>query len=195
MDTNQRMDYLYKEYVRLNEKVEEYIKGCFEDFKLLGAASASMLFWQPIAELITSDNSKINDRLLLFLGFLSLLLVFVLIGYRILIRLAFTLSMSSNLLSYEKEIREELNEAENSQVFNLNRERDTAKFSEAYRVTYGTTFVILSIGIIFIPFVILWSSKDLYAVIYLLVALLAFLTYTQTTRKLTRLFLSDFRLF
>jgi hypothetical protein len=195
MDTNQRMDYLYKEYVRLNEKVEEHIKGSFDDFKLLGAASASILFWQPIAELITSNNSKINDRLSLFLGFLSLLLVFVLIGYRMLIRLVFILSMSSNLLSYEKEIRQALNETDNSQVFSLNQERDTAKFSRAYRVTYGATFVILSIGTIFIPFFILWSPKDLYAVIYLLLALLAFVAYIQATKKLAKLFLNNFNFF
>lgn len=36
MDSNQRLDYLYKEYVRLNQQAEEYIKSAFEDFKLMG---------------------------------------------------------------------------------------------------------------------------------------------------------------
>lgn len=196
MDINQRIDYLYKEYARLNEKIEEHINGCFEDFKLLGAASASIILWKPIAEVITSVNSKINDSgLLLFLGFLSLLLVFVLIGYRILIRVTLILSMSSNLLSYEKEMREELHEAENSQVFSLIRERDTVKFSQAYRLTYGTTFMILSIAIIFIPFTILCSSNFFYAGIYLLLSSLAFVSYLQVTKKLTKLFLNNFSFF
>ncbi|WP_197484759.1 hypothetical protein [Phormidesmis priestleyi] len=44
MDSNQRIDYLYKEYARLNEKLEEHIKSSFEDFKLLEAAGASIIF-------------------------------------------------------------------------------------------------------------------------------------------------------
>ena len=197
MESNQRIDYLYKEYARLNEKIEEHIKGSFEDFKLLGAASASIVLWKPIVDLITLVNSKINTSYngLLFLGFLSLLLVFVMIGYRILIRTALMFSMSSNLLSYEREIRKELNEAENSQVFSLIHERDTVKFSTAYRLTYGITLIILSISITFIPFVILCYSNLLYAGIYLLIALLAFFGYIQTIKKLTNLFFSNFRIF
>ena len=197
MESNQRIDYLYKEYARLNEKIEEHIKGSFEDFKLLGAASASIVLWKPIVDLITLVNSKINTSYngLLFLGFLSLLLVFVMIGYRILIRTALMFSMSSNLLSYEREIRKELNEAENSQVFSLIHERDTVKFSTAYRLTYGITLIILSISITFIPFVILCYSNLLYAGIYLLIALLAFFGYIQTIKKLTNLFFSNFRFF
>lgn len=197
MDANQRIDYLYKEYARLNEKIEEHIKGSFEDFKLLGAASASIIFWKPIADLITLVNPKIGTNYsgLLFLGFLSLLLVFVMIGYRILIRIALMLSISSNLLSYEKEIREELSEAENSQVFNLIHERDTVRFSTAYRLTYGTTLMILSVAITFIPFVTLLYSNFLYAGIYLLLALLAFVSYVITTKKLTKLFFNNFRFF
>jgi hypothetical protein len=43
MDSMQRMDYLYKEYTRLNEKVEEHIKHSYEDFKFLGAIGAVVI--------------------------------------------------------------------------------------------------------------------------------------------------------
>lgn len=117
MDVNQRMDYLYKEYARLNEKLEEQIKGTFEDFKLFGAAGASIVFWKPITDIIILVNPKIDHIGLLFLGFLSLLLIFTLIGYLFLIRNAFMLSISSNLVSFEEKIRAELNASETSQVF------------------------------------------------------------------------------
>jgi len=194
MDSNQRIDYLYKEYARLNEKLEEHIKSSFEDFKLLGAAGASIIFWKPIVDAIVLTNSRINYNGLLFIGFLSLLLFFVLIGFVSLIRTTVMFSISSNLLSFEQEIRKELNEVESSQVFGLNLARDTAKFSEAYRLTYGTTLIILALAITFIPFVIFYVDIG-YAVAYAFLALLAVVIFMQVLRKLTRIFFNQFRVF
>ena len=195
MDSNQRIDYLYKEYARLNEKLEEHIKSSFEDFKLLGAAGASIIFWKPIVDAIVLTNSRINYNGLLFIGFLSLLLFFVLIGFVSLIRTTVMFSISSNLLSFEQEIRKELNEVESSQVFGLNLARDTTKFSAAYRLTYGTTLIILALAITFIPFVILCYVDIGYAVVYAFLALLAFVIFMQVLRKLTRIFFNQFRVF
>ncbi len=195
MDSNQRIDYLYKEYARLSEKLEEHIKSSFEDFKLLGAASASIAFWKPITDLIVLANPKINYSGLLFLGFLSLLLIFVLIGFATLIRTAYMFSISSNLLSFEQEIRKELNEAENSEVFGVNLVRDTVKFSTAYRLTYGTTLIILALAMTILPFIILYHASILYAVVYLLLASIASISYLQVVRRLTRIFFKKFRIF
>ncbi len=196
MDSVQRMDYLYKEYARLNEKLEEHIKSSFEDFKLLGAASASIIFWKPIADLIVLANPKINNYSeLLFLGFLSLLLTFVLIGFASLVRTAYMFSISSNLLSFEQEIRKELNEAEHSQVFGVNLGRDTVKFSTAHRLTYGTTLIILALAITLIPFAILRYVSIPYAMVYLFLASLASISYFQVVRSLTRIFFKKFRFF
>lgn len=195
MDSNQRIEYLYKEYARLSEKVEEHIKGGFDDFKLLGAASASIVVWKPIADLITQVNPKINYSGLLFLGFLSLLLVFTLIGFTSLIRTAYVFSIVSSLLGFEEEIRKELNEGERSQVFRVNLERNTKKFSTAYSLTYGITLIILIFSVIVIPFVVLCYFYVLYAAIYLLLALLACIIYVQIVRKLTRIFFDKFKLF
>ena len=195
MDSNQRIEYLYKEYARLSEKVEENIKGSFDDFKLLGAASASIIVWKPIADLITQVNPKVNYSGLLFLGFLSLLLVFALIGFTSLIRTAYMFSIVSSLLSFEEEIRKELNEGEHSQVFKVNLERNTKKFSTAYGLTYGITLIILIFALTIIPFVVLCYFNVLYAVIYLLLALLVCIIYVQVARKLTRIFFDKFKIF
>ena len=195
MDSNQRIEYLYKEYARLSEKVEENIKGSFDDFKLLGAASASIIVWKPIADLITQVNPKVNYSGLLFLGFLSLLLVFALIGFTSLVRTAYIFSIVSSLLSFEEEIRKELNEGEHSQVFKVNLERNTKKFSTAYGLTYGITLIILIFAVTIIPFAVLCYFNVLYAVIYLLLALLVCIIYVQVARKLTRIFFDKFKIF
>ena len=195
MDSNQRIEYLYKEYARLSEKVEENIKGSFDDFKLLGAASASIIVWKPIADLITQVNPKVNYSGLLFLGFLSLLLVFALIGFTSLVRTAYIFSIVSSLLSFEEEIRKELKEGEHSQVFKVNLERNTKKFSTAYGLTYGITLIILIFAVTIIPFAVLCYFNVLYAVIYLLLALLVCIIYVQVARKLTRIFFDKFKIF
>lgn len=194
-DANPRIDYLYKEYVRLSEKVEEQIKGSFEDFKLLGAASTSIILWKPVADLIALVNPKVSYDGLLFLGFLSLLLIFILIGFTSLIRAAYMFSIVSNLLSFEEEIRKELNEGQHSRVFSVTLERDTTKFSTAYRLTYGTTLIILAVGVAILPFVVLCNFNLLYAGIYLSLASLTGIIYIQIVRKLTRLFFNNFKLF
>ena len=74
-DSNQRLEYLYKEYVRLSDKAEDFIKSTYDDFKMFGAVSAIIVIWKPISELITPINSKADSSLILFLGFLSLLIV------------------------------------------------------------------------------------------------------------------------
>ena len=196
MDSNQRIEYLYKEYARLSEKVEEQIKGSFEDFKLLGAASTSIILWKSIADVIISPNRfKDSHNELLFLGFLILLFVVTLIGFTSLIRTAYMFSIVSNLLSFEEEIRKELNEGEHSQVFSVNLERNTTKFSTAYRLTHGITLIILILAVTIIPFVILGYSNVSHAAIYLLLASLASISYIQISRKLARLFFSKFKLF
>jgi len=195
MDANQKIDYLYKEYARLNEKLEEEIKGTFEDFKLFGAAGASIVLWKPIADVIVLVNPKIDYSGLLFLGFLSLLLIFTLIGYLFLLRNALMFSIASSLISFETEIRAELNTPETSQVFHLIHERDTAKFSTAYRLTFRPTLMILAIAVTLIPVVILSNFSLLYAGIYFLLALAVFVSYIQVGRKLTKLFFRNLKFF
>jgi len=195
MDPNQRIEYLYKEYARLSEKLEESLKGCFEDFKLFGGASATILLWKPIADVVARASPKVDNRELLFLGFLTLLVILVLIGSMILNRMAYMFLMGNNLQSYEHKIRKELHEDAQSQVFRLNLEKDTAKFATAFRMTYGTGLIILSLAITFIPFTILSYTNIFHAVIYLLLALLAVVNHIRVVKKLAGLYSHQFKFF
>ena len=171
------------------------LKGCFEDFKLFGGASATILLWKPIADVVALASPKVANRELLFLGFLTLLVILVLIGSMILNRMAYMFLMGNNLQSYEHEIRKELYENEQSQIFRLNLEKDTAKFATAFRMTYGTALIILSLAITFIPFTILSYTNIFHAVIYLSLALLAVINHIRVVKKLARLYSHQFKFF
>jgi uncharacterized membrane protein len=185
MDSTQRMDYLYKEYTRLNEKVEEHIKHLYEDFKFLGAIGAVVILWKPIADLIVLANPKMNYSNLLFLGFLSLLLTVVIIGLMNLVKQSYVLFCVSNLQGYEKEIRRILDEAGDAKIFCLNLEKET-KFIKTFRLTFGAFAAISALAITCIPFVVLLNSNVLHALIYLLIAIMAFTGYFQVFRRMVK---------
>ncbi|NJN85097.1 MAG: hypothetical protein HC881_00635 [Leptolyngbyaceae cyanobacterium SL_7_1] len=189
MDSTQRMDYLYKEYTRLNEKVEEHIKHSYEDFKFMGALGAVVILWKPIADVIALANPKMNYSNLLFLGFLSLLLTVAIIGFMNLVKQSYVLFCVSNLQGYEKEIRRILGEVGDAQVFCLNLEKET-KFIRTFRLTFGAFAAISALAITCIPFVVLLNSNVLHALIYLLIAIMVFTSYFQVLRRMVRQYFS-----
>ncbi|MBM0743779.1 hypothetical protein JOY44_19510 [Phormidium sp. CLA17] len=188
MDSNQRLDYLYKEYVRLNQQAEEYIRSAFEDFKLMGVIGATIALWKPVVDIIVLANPKIDYSGLLFIGFLSLLLVIATIGFWNLIKQSFIIFFADNLQGYEEEIRRELNEMNNSRVFNLNLDKEN-KLIGSYRITYTAFLAIFSIATTIIPSIILFLFDSRYAVIYLFTSITLFTVYLQVLRKSTRRFL------
>ncbi len=185
MDSNQRLDYLYKEYVRLNQQAEEYIKSAFEDFKLMGVIGATIALWKPVVDIIVLANPKINYSGLLFIGFLSLLLVIATIGFWNLIKQSFIIFFADNLQGYEEEIRRELNEMNNSRVFNLNLEKES-KLIDSYRITFIAFVSIFSLATTIIPSIILLLFDIPYAVIYLLTSITLFTVYFQVLKKSTK---------
>jgi hypothetical protein len=194
MDSTQRMDYLYKEYTRLNEKVEEHIKHLYEDFKFLGAIGAVVVLWKPIADVIALANPKMNYSNLLFLGFLSLLLTVAIIGFMNLVKQSYVLFCVSNLQGYEREIRRTLDEVGDAQVFCLNLEKET-KFIKTFRLTFGAFAAISALAITCIPFVVLLNSNVLHALIYLLMAIIVFASYFQVLRKMVKQYFNKANLF
>lgn len=189
MNSEQRLDYLYKEYVRLSQQAEEYIKSAFDDFKLMGVIGATIALWKPIADVIALANPKIDYSGLLFLGFLSLLLVIAIIGFWNLIKQSFIIFFADNLQGYEEEIRRELNELESSRVFNLNLEKEV-KLLVSYRTTFTAFISVFSLATTIIPFLILLSFKTTYSLIYLLLSLIIFGVYFRVLKKSTRTFLN-----
>lgn len=189
MDSNQRLDYLYKEYVRLNQQAEEYIKSAFEDFKLMGVIGATIALWKPVVDVIVLANPKINYSGLLFIGFLTLLLIVATIGFWNLIKQSFIIFFADNLQGYEEEIRRELNEMNNSRVFNFNLEKE-GKLIESYRVTFTAFVAIFSLTTTIIPSVILLLFDLGFAVIYLLTSITLFTVYLQVLKKSTKRYFS-----
>jgi len=190
MSSEQRLDYIYKEYVRLSEKSEEYIKSAFDDLKLMGVIGATIALWKPIVDFIVLANSEIDYSGLLFLGFLSLLLVIAIIGFWNLIKQSFIIFFADNLQGYEAEIRKELNERQGSRVFNLNLEKET-KLIHSYRVTFTAFLAIFALTTTVIPFLILSSFNVAYSLIYLSLSLTIFGIYSQVLKKSSRRYLDQ----
>jgi hypothetical protein len=192
MDSQQRLDYLYKEYVRLSEQAEEYIKSAFEDFKLMGVIGATIALWKPIVDAIQLASPDIDADGLLFLGFLSLLLVIAIIGFWNLMKQSFIIFFADNLQGYEEEIRKALNEQGGSRVFNLNLEKEI-KLIESYRTTFRAFLAIFALATTGIPFLILLPIELTYALIYLSVSLSIFLLYFRVLKLSTRKYLARTR--
>lgn len=185
IDSDRRIDYLYKEYARLSEKSDELIKSTFDDFRLYGVVGATIVLWKPIADFI-SPNSKF-DPIYIFLGFLSLLAVVGLISYLNLVKQAYTWYFVHNLQAYEIEIKRVLGEAEDSQIFNFNLGKEEPKFiTSVYKTSFKLFVIFFAFIVIFIPFTILCYSKVLYAVIYLLLGMLGSIAFFQTFKQVIR---------
>lgn len=188
MEPEQRLDYLYKEYVRLSQQAEEYIQSAFEDLKLMGVIGATIALWKPIVDFIVLAKPEFDASGLLFLGFLCLLLIIAIIGFWNLIKQSFIIFFADNLQSYEEEIRKELSVVEGSGVFGLNLEKE-AKLLQSYRSTFAAFLSVFALATTFIPFLILISLSATYALIYLALSLALFGTYFRVLKKSTRRFL------
>jgi len=186
METNQRIDLLYKEYARLNDKVEDHIKNVYEDFKFLGAIGAIIVLWKPISDLVPLTDVKIEYDGLLFLGFLSLLLTWGLILFLNLTKQAYMFLLVHNLRSYEEEIRRELHEQECSQVFNLNLGKEQNYINNIYPLTVGSLGAIVAFTITCIPIIILFNFSIQYAIFYLIISLTINVSYYVVLRKVIK---------
>ena len=116
-ESSTKIDYLYQEYVRLNNKAEELITSIFDDFKLFGAVGASIALWKPILDLLSPKNITINSEFALLLGFISLLIALYLVAYLGLNKMGYLLYYVQTLQTYELRIKRELNESDSSDFF------------------------------------------------------------------------------
>lgn len=186
-EPNQRLEYIYKEYVRLSDKAEDFIKSTSDDFKLLGVVGAVIIIWKPVSEVILPTSPKLGSSLFLFLGFLSLLTILGLVALSNLIKQSYSWYFVHNLQAYEVEIRKELGEVEESQIFHFNIGKEEAKFVIAsYRLSYRTFVMAFATVITFLPFIILCYSNLFYALLYLSISLLGFTLYLQIFRRMIK---------
>ncbi|MBF2050714.1 MAG: hypothetical protein EDM05_60500 [Leptolyngbya sp. IPPAS B-1204] len=189
---NQRLEYLYKEYVRLNDKAEDLINSTYDDFKSLGVVGAVIIVWKPIPEIILPTIPKLDSSLFLFLVFLSLLIILGLVALSNLIKQSYSWYFVYNLQAYEVEIKKELREAEDSRIFNFNLGKGETRFIIAsYRLTFRTFVLSFASFITFVPFVILCYSSVFYAVLYLSISLIGFLAYLQIFKRVLKQYSSN----
>ena len=109
------LEILYKEYVRLNARLDTIIDGSWEDFKLLGAIGV-LIAWPPLAQ---SDLfSKSDLSFILFVGFAGILFIITILGMRDVIKQSVMQHYMFELQLQEEDLRSKLQSA-NPKSFHL----------------------------------------------------------------------------
>ena len=176
-ESSTKIDYLYQEYVRLNNKAEELITSIFDDFKLFGAVGASIALWKPILDLFSPKNITINSEFALLLGFISLLIALYLVAYLGLNKMGYLLYYVQILQTYELRIKRELNESDSSDFFIFNLGRAGKNFATSFRLSFRAFLICFGLISNIIPTIILCSYNAIYALIYFLLAAISGLIY------------------
>lgn len=188
IESDQKIDYLYKEYVRLSEKSDELIMNTmFDDLKLYGVVGAIIMIWKPISELVASSNTNYDSSHILFLGFLSILAINGIISYQNLLKQAYAWYFIHNLQAYEVELKKVLGENKDSQLFNFNLGKEDQKFiTSIYKISFKIFAIFLCSFLVFVPFVVLIHSRFLHAGIYLFLSISGSILYVQSFKKMMR---------
>src|SRR5688572_9495710 len=95
-------DYYYKEYDRLQHRTDAIVDSSFNDFALLSAAGI-IIAWPPISDSDLFSNN--NKPLILFIGFLGLLIIVAIIATRDLVKQSLLQFYFRELAYLEKELQ------------------------------------------------------------------------------------------
>jgi len=172
---NVKLEYKYKEMVRLAEKSDEYAKSSFDDFKMLSALGV-LLAWKPLADIFIVEKTGH----ILLVGFLAILFVIAFIGFYGLLKQSVVIFYLEEIQVFEKEVREELKD-ENTNTFRVaeNWRKRGSKIQRKIAVRfYYLFYFVLTIY----PFAILIIDDIIFAVVYLLVALSVVSIHHNTLR-------------
>jgi hypothetical protein len=183
----ERIEHLYKEYVRLSDRADEYIKSSFDDFKLLGALGGLIVAWKPIAELLKASQPELaRGALILFLGFLSLFLTVAVIAFRDLLKQALIFDLAGHLRQYEKELRKYFAEESDSTVFRLYTKRLDDWYAEVFRPTALRFHLVFSAGIVVVPVGSMFITDGgwWFAVAYLGLSVVTYGLYWEASKRI-----------
>ena len=109
LDTNRDLEYLYKEYVRINNRLDSIVDSSFDDFKLLSSIGV-LVAWPPIAK--SNLFNEPDSAFLLLIGFLGILFIIIILALRDLIKQSLMEYYLHELQTYEAEIRANLKSAD-----------------------------------------------------------------------------------
>ena len=80
MEPSQKIDFLYKEYTRLNVRLDQISDSSLDDFKLLGAVSTFLI---GAGSFISKySDSVANTQFVFLITFIIILLITSIIGFR-----------------------------------------------------------------------------------------------------------------
>lgn len=105
--TATNLDLIYKEYVRLSQRMDTIIDGSWNDFKLLSAIGA-LLAWAPISQ--SNLFSGQDNGIVMLVGFTGILIIISVIGMRDMIKQSIIQYYLDQLIFYEDDIRIQLNQ-------------------------------------------------------------------------------------
>jgi|HubBroStandDraft_1064217.scaffolds.fasta_scaffold196764_2 hypothetical protein len=184
-DTATTRDLLYKEYVRLHEKMDAYANASFADFKLLavvGAGAGLIVKLSHATKLTNPDGSPFNSAFLApLLAFASLGLVAIL-AFRDLLRQSVLYGLVPHLKALEAEIRKRF-ALEDTQVFLVNTSIPTWRRTHVIATrAFGVAFLLVIAGL---PAVVMLreTSEVALGIAYVITALLFFGAYTWVGDK------------
>jgi hypothetical protein len=176
-------DTLYAEYTRLQGRLDHYLQSSFEDFKLVGAI-AIFLTWAPLANVLADlrPDLKKDQALILFLGFVGILLIIAVLGMRDLIKQSVIFYYVDEIQFYEAELRK-MHYLERSDVFR-GIEHLNLWYAQKHRRIYGLFTLCFLFGLLVLPPIVLWGSPFLW--LYFIVMAVVLLLYGLSVYSLSK---------
>lgn len=177
---SQDLEYLYKEYVRLSNRLDTIVDSSWGDFKLLGAVGA-LFAWPPIAK---SDLFGHTDTsVTLFIGFTGILFIVAVIATRDLIKQSIIEHYLHELKVYEQDIRDKLGNRVNHS-FQLANHWLARRQGAWKRITF-CFYVLFYLCLFSFPVAVLvWQTSYSYAITYGVVTLVTLGIYWVGARTL-----------
>jgi hypothetical protein len=188
-----RIDYLYKEYVRLQQRLDAVVDGSFADFKMLAALGNVASLVIGITALYAHQGSMNLSALdeqarvqLAFVGFLCILAIPVVVAFRDLLKMSLMAALIEHLSQYESELRKQL-ELETTHTFEMNLRADEWRKRQHGWVYLLFQFV-FTLSISGIPAYVLFvlDPQDHYAWAYIIICTTAFMGLSASSGLLRR---------
>jgi len=177
------LEYVYKEYVRLSERCASYVQSSFDDIKLFGVGGLAFA-WKPIVDHYQPDQTA--QSLLLFYGFLTILLVVIIFGIFNLLKQSLVIYYLKHLRAYEKEIRADLGEI-NKVAFEWTESYSKWRKKVVIRIFVRLQIVVCLAVIGFPVFILYRVQHDIrHAVIYGIVSVVLMGIYGSAARVLLK---------
>ena len=183
------LEYVYKEYVRLSERCASYVQSSFDDIKLFGVGGLAFA-WKPIVDYLKPLKPEQADTtpqsLLLFYGFLTILLVVIIFGIFNLLKQSLVIYYLRHLRAYETEIRADLGDI-NKVAFEWTESYSKWRKKVVIRI-FVHLLIVVCLAVIGFPIFILALVQRAccYALIYGIVSVVLVGIYVSAARVLLK---------